>query len=82
MPTSTLSSKGQLVVPKSVREYMRLQTGDKVDFVVLDDGEVVVRQAAADLRELKGMLEKPGRKPVSVSEMDEAVRKRASRGAR
>jgi AbrB family looped-hinge helix DNA binding protein len=77
MPTATLSSKGQLVIPKTVREHMHLQTGDRVDFVVQDDGEVVIRPAATDIRDLKGILHKKGRKPVSISEMDEAVRQRA-----
>ncbi|MGA7304597.1 MAG: AbrB/MazE/SpoVT family DNA-binding domain-containing protein [Rhodothermales bacterium] len=81
MATATLSSKGQLVIPKSVREYMRLQAGDRVDFVVQDDGEVVVRPAAADVRNLKGILVKPGREPVPVSEMEAAIRRRASGGA-
>lgn len=78
MPTATLSSRGQLVIPKSVRDHMRLQAGDRVDFVVQDDGEVVVRPAAADVRDLRGMLRKPGREPVPISEMEAAIRRRAS----
>jgi AbrB family looped-hinge helix DNA binding protein len=77
MPTATLSSKGQLVIPKTVREHMHLQTGDRVDFVVQDDGEVVIRPAATDIRDLKGILHKKGRKLVSISEMEAAVRQRA-----
>jgi len=80
MATATLSSKGQLVIPKSVRDYMHLQAGDRVDFIVQDDGEVVVRPATSDVRDLRGMLEKPGRKPVSQSDMDAAIRRRASEG--
>ena len=34
MTTSTLSTKGQLVIPKAVREYMGLHPGDRLDFVV------------------------------------------------
>ena len=78
MATATLSSKGQLVIPKSVRDHMRLRAGDRVDFVVQDDGEVVVRPSTADVRDLRGMLQKPGREPVPISEMDAAIRRRAS----
>lgn len=78
MATATLSSKGQLVIPKSVRDYMRLRAGDRVDFVVQDDGEVVVRPSTADVRDLRGILQKPGREPVPISEMDAAIRRRAS----
>ena len=70
MATATLSSRGQLVIPKSVRDHMRLRAGDRVDFVVQDDGEVVIRPVAADVRDLRGMLQKPGREPVPISEMD------------
>lgn len=78
MPASKLSSKGQLVVPKDIRERMQLRPGDRVEFLVQDDGEVVIRPVVGDLRDLKGMLARPGRKPVSVSEMNEAIRRRAS----
>lgn len=78
MATSTLSSRGQLVIPKSVRDHMRLRAGDRVDFVVQDDGEVVVRPSTADVRDLRGMLQKPGREPVPISEMEAAIRSRAS----
>lgn len=79
MATATLSTKGQLVIPKPVRDHMRLEAGDRVDFVVQDDGEVVIRPAAGDVRDLKGMLKDAGRKPVSIEEMEAAVRARASR---
>ena len=78
MATATLSSRGQLVIPKSVRDHMRLRAGDRVDFVVQVDGEVVVRPATADVRDLRGMLQKPGREPVTLSEMEAAIRRRAS----
>jgi len=82
MSASTLSSKGQLVIPKDIREYMRLQAGDRLDFVITDDGEVVVRPVVSDVRSLRGLLKKPGRKPVSVEQMNKAVRKRTSRTVR
>jgi hypothetical protein len=43
------------------------------------DGEVYVRPVILDLRELKGQLKKPGRKPVTLKEMEKAVRKRAGK---
>ena len=79
MTESTITTKGQCVVPKKIRDYMRLKPGDKIDFVVREDGEVYVRPVILDLRELKGRLKKPGRKPVSLEEMKKAVRKRAGK---
>ena len=79
MAESTITTKGQCVVPKKIRDYMRLNPGDKIDFVIREDGEVYVRPVTLDARELKGRLKKPGRKPVSLEEMEKAVRKRAGK---
>jgi len=79
MAESTITTKGQCVVPKKIRDYMRLNPGDKIDFVIREDGEVYVRPVILDLRELKGQLKKPGRKPVTLEEMEKAVRKRAGK---
>jgi antitoxin PrlF len=77
MSESTITTKGQCVVPKKIRDYMRLNPGDKIDFVIRENGEVYVRPVILDVRELKGRLKKPGRKPVSLKDMEKAVRKRA-----
>jgi AbrB family looped-hinge helix DNA binding protein len=79
MAESTITTKGQCVVPKKIREHMRLNPGDKIDFVIREDGEVYVRPVVLDVRELKGQLKQPNRKPVSIKEMERAVRKRAGK---
>jgi AbrB family looped-hinge helix DNA binding protein len=66
-------------VPKKIREYMRLNPGDKIDFVIREDGEVYVRPVILDVRDIKGRMKVPGRKPVSLREMEKAVRKRAGK---
>jgi antitoxin PrlF len=79
MAESTITTKGQCVVPKKIRDYMRLNPGDKIDFVIRENGEVYVRPVILDLRELKGQLKKPGRKPVTLKEMEKAIQKRAGK---
>jgi antitoxin PrlF len=79
MPTSTMSSKGQTVIPKAIRERLGLQPGDAVDFVVQDDGDVVFRPALEDVRRLKGVLRRAGRAPVTVQEMDRVIREHRGR---
>ena len=76
MPASTLTSKGQTTIPKDVRDHLKLQAGDAIDFVIEPDGSVVVRPATVHVRELKGILHRKGMKAVSVTAMNAAVRKR------
>jgi antitoxin PrlF len=81
MPSATLTSKGQLTLPKAIRDLLRVGTGDRVDFVVKDDGTVLLRPATVDVRELKGLLHRKGLKPLSVSEMNAIIRRRGGRRA-
>jgi AbrB family looped-hinge helix DNA binding protein len=77
MPAAKLTSRGQLVIPQPVRQHLQVQPGDYVDFLIQDDGEVVVRPSVSDVRALNGILPKPAT-PVSVEDMDVAIRRRAS----
>lgn len=78
MPTATLTSKGQLTLPKAIRDRLRLGSGDRVDFVIKDDGTIVLRPATVDVRELAGFLHRKGVKRLSVSEMNAVIRRRAA----
>ena len=77
MTTATLTVKGQVTIPIEVRKRMGLDAGDRIEFVELDDGQYLIKPAIDDVRSLKGVLEKP-RRPVSVEDMNRAIRKRAS----
>jgi antitoxin PrlF len=76
MPTATLTSKGQTVIPKPIRDQLGLKPGDTIDFVVQENGDVLIRPAVQDIRQLKGMLHRPGQPPVSVEEMNLAIKSR------
>jgi AbrB family looped-hinge helix DNA binding protein len=73
MPAATLTSKGQLTLPKQVRELLKVDTGDAVEFVIGADGEVRVRAGHLDIRDLRGLLHRAGRPAVTLGEMDEAI---------
>ena len=45
--TTTLTSKGQVTIPKQIRDALNLSPGCSVDFVVNRDGEVVIHKAGA-----------------------------------
>ena len=48
--STTMTIKGQVTIPKKVRETLRLVPGDAVDFEVSRDGQIVVRKAGAKPR--------------------------------
>ena len=73
MPEATLTTKGQVTIPKAVRDHLKLETGARLDFVIEDDGTVVVKPVTRHVRELAGLLHRPGRRRVTVREMDEAI---------
>jgi AbrB family looped-hinge helix DNA binding protein len=79
MATATLTSKGQITLPKVIRERLRVDSGDQVDFVVNDRGDIVVRAANADVADLKGLLKREGRRAVSVEKMNAAIVARHAR---
>jgi len=76
MAVSTLTVKGQTTIPKKIRNHLKLRPGDRIDFVVQEDGEVVLKPATLDVRELAGILHRPRMKTVSVEGMTRAIKKR------
>lgn len=80
MAVATLTSKGQTTIPKEIRDLLGLEPGDKLDFIVEADGRVVLRPATRDVRELRGILRRKGRKPVTLEEMDRAIAEGSLRG--
>ena len=77
MPTATLARNGEIIVPQEIREFLKLQPGDRIDFIVEEDGRVALRPSASpvgdSVRELKGILHRQGMKPVSLEEMNAAA---------
>ena len=72
MPSSTITTKGQVTIPKAVREALGLRPGHRVVFRLLDDGTVLLEPETVDLRSLRGAL-KPGRKGISLEDMELAI---------
>ena len=73
MPTATITSKGQITIPREVREVLRVEAGDQVDFSINERGEVIVRSVSGDVRRLRGLLKRSRQRPVSVEQMNEGI---------
>lgn len=75
MPIATITSKGQITIPKDIRALLDLHSGDKINFVVEESGEVRFLPATQDVSTLKGIVTKP-EKAVSVDDMKATIRAR------
>lgn len=73
MATSTITRKGQITLPKEVRDHLHVREGDRVEFVVDGDGEVRMRPVTGSVEELFGMLRRPGAPARSLEEIGEGI---------
>jgi antitoxin PrlF len=76
MRESTITIKGQTTLPKDVRQALGLQPGDRVRYLILDDGEVRLVRSRS-VMSLAGLLKDKVVRPVSLDEMEEAIAKGA-----
>jgi antitoxin PrlF len=75
MATSTITSKGQTTIPKSIRSHLKPKAGDRLEFAIEPNGRVVLIPATVDVSELKGMLA-PAPRRLSLEQIDNVIRKR------
>lgn len=72
--SSTITSKGQVTIPKSVRDSLHLLSGDKVEFLRNDADEIVIKPITKRASDLAGILKQYAKKePVGIEEMNQAV---------
>ena len=72
MSRATLTSKGQLTLPKDVRDRLGLKTGDKLDCVVSGEDEITLRRRSLDVSDLIGILHVPGKR-ATIEDMNRAA---------
>ena len=65
--TATLTSKGQLTIPKEVRRRLNLKAGDRLKFIINEKGGIEILPVRVSVKDLEGMLPVP-EKPVSLEE--------------
>ena len=79
MPTATVTSKGQITIPKAIREHLDVKAGDEVDFTLNERGDVVVRSATGNIRDLRGFLKRSRKRPVNVEAMNAGIEREHAR---
>jgi|AntRauTorcE11898_2_1112593.scaffolds.fasta_scaffold79622_1 AbrB family looped-hinge helix DNA binding protein len=73
MAKATITSKGQVTIPKKIREKLGLKPGDKLNFKVNEKGNLEVIPKTHSIMDTAGILYRPGQKPKSIEEMNEGV---------
>lgn len=72
---ATLTSKGQITLPKEIRDRLGLDAGAILDFQLLEDNTITARQVLPDARRIRGLLKSPHANPLTAAQMDAAVSK-------
>lgn len=74
MAAAIVSTKGQVVIPARIRTELGVDAGSRIEFVKTAEGWLI-KPAVLPVTALKGLLRKP-KKPVSVEDMNRAIRRR------
>ena len=70
---TTMTSKGQLTIPKDVRDELNLKAGTRF-YVTVRDGEVVALPKNLSVQDLAGFLGKPPRGlGATIEDLDESI---------
>ena len=75
MSVATITSKGQITIPRDIRALLKLHAGDKINFIALESGEVRFVPIIQDVSTLKGIVPRP-KKAVSIEDMKSTVKAR------
>jgi len=70
---ATVTDKGQVTVPKEIRDKTGIAPGSRLDFELQDDGSLRVRVLARGADNLFGLVHRPGVKSRSTKAMDEGI---------
>ena len=73
---ATLTSKGQVTVPKRIREELGLEAGTQVEFIIDDDGSLRVRPKEPPMERLRAIQEQLSDREIDIDRMQ-----RESKGA-
>lgn len=76
MALATLTTKGQVTIPKAIRESLKLNFGDKIEIILTEKREAIIRPVSMKVDDVFRRLHKTGRKAVSLDEMEKAIKNR------
>ena len=80
MVTATMTSKGQVTIPKRVRDSLHLRCGDRIAFIMHGQAEALLKPLTKTVDQVFGKLHTPGQPAKTVAEMNAAIARRMREG--
>ncbi|GBE36177.1 putative regulator PrlF [bacterium BMS3Bbin07] len=75
MPVATLTSKGQMTIPKEVRKALNLKPSEKV-IIVVEGDQAVIKPLRGNILDIGGSIKIPDKeKPIDFHKVRESVKK-------
>ena len=74
MFVSTITRKGQVTIPKKIRDSLKLSAGDKIEFLLTPNGEILMKPITRKVDEVYRILHSDAKEPVSVEQMDWVIK--------
>jgi len=79
MAVAKITAKGQVTIPKAIRNGLKIDTGEKIEIILTKDREAIIRPISKKVDDIFGKLHKSGKPSVSIDAMEEAVKKRMTK---
>ena len=76
MPIATMTSKGQITIPKKVRDVLGLHSGDRLKITFEKEGCFFVTPVKKNVDDLFGKLFNPSRATISIEAINEVLRQK------
>ena len=70
---ATVTDKGQVTLPKAIRDLLNIRPGSRVDFQVTANKTLKARFQTRGSLGLYGLLHRPGQRTITIEEMDEGI---------
>ncbi|NET26102.1 AbrB/MazE/SpoVT family DNA-binding domain-containing protein [Okeania sp. SIO1I7] len=77
MASTIVSDRGQITIPEEIRDYLKLNAGSKIEFVIDEQGEVKIIPLKFSVEDLSGILHYPGIEKATIEDMENAVQEAA-----
>jgi len=77
MPTATVTSGGKITLPVEIRHALKINAGDRVEFVQIASGRYEFVVATSEVTALKGMFHLANKRR-SIESMNQTITRRGA----